>query len=371
MKILHVTNWYPHDKSPNEAVWIERHIKAIAPFVSGKLLHLTVNLSNRFKYNKKKSKTETQVIVETPIKHWYIKEIIFALFLVYYLLKLRVNKRYDIINFHIAYPMLTYWHWIKKIIKTPIVITEHWSAYHYSFGVEKPLPRIQRIFRQNIPVITVSKALAQDIKQFSKSDFQSYVIPNIVNPDLFHPILGVKRQPFFFMVSQWKEPKNPFMIFDTFKHIAENDPNLTLKVAGHGPLWSKMVNWVEANNMKDKILLLGSLQAKEIAVNMQTCRAFLHCSEYETFSVVCAEAVCCGSPVIASGVGGILEVVNKNQGVLIKKNSLEDWVLGFRRFSEKNSKNQFNINSGFDLYSKEKIGKQYFQVLKKITGESL
>ena len=81
-----------------------------------------------------------------------------------------------------------------------------------------------------------------------------------------------------------------------------------------------MEAFVQDNDLGHNIILLGILNKLSIALEMQQANAFVHASNYETFSVVCAEALCCGTPVIASNVGGIPEFVNESNGILVENN---------------------------------------------------
>jgi glycosyltransferase involved in cell wall biosynthesis len=117
--------------------------------------------------------------------------------------------------------------------------------------------------------------------------------------------------------------------------------------------------------VSDKIKLVGTLKSKEIANYMRTCTAFMHPSNYETFSVVCAEAVSCNTPVIASKVGGITEVVKEGQGILLSSFKTKKWkeaLSGSPNYKFKEKKG--------NQYSKEQIGDHYYQVLKEIISMS-
>ncbi|MDQ7085037.1 MAG: hypothetical protein Q9M36_08930 [Sulfurovum sp.] len=85
--------------------------------------------------------------------------------------------------------MLSYYYCWKHIIKRPILISEHWSAYHFNFYMpweSKKLERIKKIFRQNIPIITVSKTLLNDIENFSNTQIpSSIIIPNVIDQSTF------------------------------------------------------------------------------------------------------------------------------------------------------------------------------------------
>ena len=66
---------------------------------------------------------------------------------------------------------------------------------------------------------------------------------------------------------------------------------------------------------------------------MQQADALVHFSNYENLPCVINEALCCGLPVISSVVGGIAELVNSSNGVLIAPgdtnaltNALQDFL---------------------------------------------
>ena len=73
-------------------------------------------------------------------------------------------------------------------------------------------------------------------------------------------------------------------------YVLHAEANAILKVGGYGPLWDEMNNYVQENNLHESIILLGKLSKSEIALEMNRASAFLHNSNYETFSVVCAES---------------------------------------------------------------------------------
>ncbi|ADR22202.1 glycoside hydrolase [Marivirga tractuosa] len=362
MKILHITNWYPNQFNKYEAKWIKEHIDALSVKTENRVIHFELFKHERFRVIKNKTKYLSQYLIQIPFEKWFIYEVIHFSFLVYILLIKRKSKEFDVINFHIAYPMLTYWHWIKRFIKKPIVITEHWSAYHYNFGVNKNLPRIKKIFSQKLPVITVSKALANDIKQFANSDFPSFLIPNVVDENIFYPGNNTKEN-FYFMVSQWKSPKTPLLAMKAFINSSYvNDHQLI--IGGYGSLWNEMKQYVSSNNLESKIKFVEKLNSSQIANYMRKCKAFLHPTDYETFSVVCAEAIACGAFVVAPNSGGIPEVIKSN-GFLLSKNTLDAWEKAFELAS-------FKFNSiSVNQFSAKTIGDKYSKVLESLVRNKI
>jgi glycosyltransferase involved in cell wall biosynthesis len=368
LKVLHLTNWFPSSKNPYEALWIRNHISALAKVSDDyQILHLEVKPSRRLALFRHREEKLLQRIFEIPSQRWILVEIVSGILLIYYLLKLKYRK-FDLINAHIAYPNLTFWHFVKGVFKKPIIITEHWSAYNFSFGVvnKKKLRRIRRIFRQGIPVIAVSNSLLKDIKSFAQVEFPGYVVPNIVDTSTFRPAPTRVRQNFFFMLSQWKWPKRPLVILSAFRDYLAINPEYVLKIGGYGPDWNEMKEWVRRNNLSECIELLGPMDRNKVADQMKSCRAFLHCSDYETFSVVCAEAICCGAPVVASKVGGISEFISDTNGILVDQNTPEEWVDALNRITRMSDSfdNIRFAKAAIDRFSVERIGCLYHNTLR-------
>jgi glycosyltransferase involved in cell wall biosynthesis len=366
MKALHITNWYPNEGNEFEAIWIQRQIEALSPYIEGYfVLHLEVKPSDRLRLIRRDTDHLMQRRVEIPIKAWAITELFTAVLLAFYWIKLRPRK-FDVINFHIAYPLLSYWHVLKRLFRVPVVITEHWSAYHFNFGVsrEKGLPRIRRIFQEKIPVIVVSEALARDIKDFTKADFPSWVVPNVVDESIFYPDDSIRRDNYFFMVSQWKWPKQPLVVFEAFRNFIEFRPDFRLLVGGYGSDYSVLEKWIETNNMKDAIFLLGALKPLQIADLYKRCYAFFHATEYETFSVVCAEAISCHTPVVASKVGGIPELID-GEGLLVENAKPELWTEMMKAVLIKTF--SFRTNR----FGRREVGRRYADALSDILRNSI
>ena len=359
LKILHITSWYPNNGNSKEAPWIKKQIKSLDPYAKNEVVHLRVIGGRRLKTLKSNEFGAEHIMWCVPLSSWFLIEILSTLLLTRVLISKHVNGNYDLINFHIAYPNLIYWHWIKKWITIPILITEHWSAYRLNFGTNKELLRVKKIFNQSIPVAAVSNSLIDDIRKFSRANFPSFVVPNVVDDCVFFRRRGVKRIPGrLFMVSQWKSPKRPLIVIEAFKEVVKDYPQSSLIIAGYGPQWEEIKI---ASNGIEQIELLSKLDAEEISIEMNKASLYVHSSDYETFSVVCAEALNCGCPVVASRVGGIPEFVNENNGVLVNENTKESFVSAFESALRRDI--QFSGATGF---SPKEVGEKYLNVVSQI-----
>lgn len=324
MKVLHIANWYPSGKEPKRALWIKDQVELLAEVTDYDVWHVEVIEGSLRLWSYQTSEFENRLILSFPTKKWFLIEMLSGFLLAYlFLFKVRL-KKYSHIHFHIAYPLLTYWHILRRIFKKPVVLSEHWSAYHYNFNIsdKRKLKPIQKIFFNPLHVITVSDALAKDIVRFSNNPNLVYsVVPNVVDHDIFYFKNLEISSDTFFMVSQWKDPKDPFVVLKVLATL----PKYKLRIGGYGDQWNRMADLISSLGLSERVALLGAMDKHEIAEEMNRATAFIHSSNYETFSVVCAEAISCGCPVIASKVGGIPEFVDDKNGILVAENSIVHW----------------------------------------------
>src|SRR5690606_18850816 len=152
-------------ENSTEAIWIERHINALSKFCENEVWHVQTKGDGNWSYSKRHSNRFSMWRIQLPTSRWIIIEIVTFMQLIWLGIRFRERIRnVDVINFHIAYPSLVFWKLLKPLFRRPVVITEHWSGYHFNFGVCRPLRRIMGIFSHNIPVIAVSQALGNDIR---------------------------------------------------------------------------------------------------------------------------------------------------------------------------------------------------------------
>lgn len=80
--------------------------------------------------------------------------------------------------------------------------------------------------------------------------------------------------------------------------------------------------------IKNGISLLGKLSPAEMATQLAESKMTIAPSIIEPYGIIVAEAICCGSPVVATNVGGIPEVIalaKKNLNS-IEQGVFDDWV---------------------------------------------
>ncbi|MBU2885826.1 glycosyltransferase family 4 protein [Gilvimarinus agarilyticus] len=375
MKTLHITSWYPSPQNPSEGIFIKEHHLALKEYSTSELVHLQFK-KGKLKLQRTKHIDESQYIIYLPIWNWRLVEILNLIGVLFLLLKKNINKNYDIVNFHIAYPQLMYIHIIKRFLKIPIVLTEHWTAYRYSFNITKPKPlrRLRKIFSHNLPTIVVSNALKHDIINFAPTtNNEFYIIPNVVNFDteINNTKSSTLPNKYFFSLAVWRPIKKPIILLESFHEILKKNPDLHYYIGGYGDQIAFMQDFINRNNLKNHVTLLGLMNKPEVLRYMSGALAFLHCSEYETFSVVCAESICTGTPAIISNIPAIKEFINSKNGRISPTNTTEDWSKTIQEFLssiDSYSPQEISTNA-ISKFSRNAVGKKYYETLLKIKND--
>ncbi len=370
LKVLHFSPWYPTPDHPQKALFIKEHIDSLEEICENKLIHIEIAAG----ITGKKiliSEREESIQINSRFKIWRLIELIAFIEIIKYLFK-EENKKYNLINFHIAYPLATKIKAIKLFFKKPVIITEHWTAYHFNFHTSlnnKGLKRIKNIFSKDIPVIVVSEALGKDITNFSGiQQIRFHVVPNIINNATFNcQIREFPPIPTFFMLNMWSVIKQPFVGIDAFEEFLKTYPKAILKIGGFGPLWGEIEQYIVSKKLTNSVQLLGPMSKAQIASELNSSTALLHTSLYETFSVISAESICCGTPVIALNKGGIPSFVNGKNGILHNDNTINGWKNGMIELvSNLNNYNRVDISqNAHSIFEKCKVGEKYYHVLKQ------
>ena len=381
-KVLHIAYWYPNDKQPQEGLFIKNHIDALDTHCENEVYHIQVKQSKNWF---KRVKTSHSTIFYTRLAKYYrIQEWLTFWVLFRLLITQKKAKNADIVNFHIATPLCRYLNFFQSRIRKKIVVTEHWSAYHHFFGLPKDhhgLKRIKSIFHKDIEFITVSNALAKDLVAFSGNENLScHIVPNVVDTDFYNfKVEPNSSEIRFFMATNWSQEKKPDIVLAALARL-KSFTHFDIYIAGDGPTLPTVKQEVRNFELKDQVHFLGRLNKEQMAEQYQKANFFLSSSRYETFSVVCAESLCCGCPVITSDIPAIKEYLIEDAALTIpifdrnlsKQEAVDLWFEKLKTGVQiSNNFNRQEISKKYTgLFGKEPVSHLYFETLVRICGKS-
>ncbi len=360
MRILHVTPWFPTEENPLHAIYVERQINSLSGLCQQMVLHIDLNFGAGPNLRTQKNGV-LRIQQRVVFTSWRLREWIFYRILKRELRRLNAHESFSHINFFIAYPALIHYGKLKPYLPVKKLITEHWSAYQFNFNVESVPDRLRKIFHHEIPLAVVSHSLANDIRKFSGVMPPITVIPNVVDTKIFNCQNQI-RGNYYFTVSLWKYPKKPLELLEVFRKLKEVGRPQELVIGGYGPEEDNVLKFIKDYDLGDVIRYVGRLWPEQIAEEMNRAKAFILPTDYETFSVVIAEALSCGCPVIASKSGAIPELINDRNGILVDNN----WEESLQKFDSTSYDHSAISKSAIEQFSLEVVGAKYFNLLKQL-----
>jgi glycosyltransferase involved in cell wall biosynthesis len=146
-----------------------------------------------------------------------------------------------------------------------------------------------------------------------------------VNTDIF---TFYEEKEDFYLVASFM---NPFKKIDLVVAAFTKMPNRKLIVIGDGPEFQKIQSKATSN-----ISFLGYVTVEKLRDYMQRAKAFIFAAP-EDFGIIMVEAQACGTPVIAYGKGGAVEIVRDLNhlcptGVLFTRQTVDCLVQAIEKF---------------------------------------
>jgi glycosyltransferase involved in cell wall biosynthesis len=290
--------------------------------------------------------------------------------IIYSILKKRIHAiNPAIIHSNVIFPCGIVGYLLARRMGAKLLISEHWSK------AAKLLrhPLYKRIalnaYRKSYAIICVSEFLS--LRIFKATGHKNIVsIPNIINTDIFTYLPkppGDNGRLCMLCVASWRLPKRLDLIFDALcSYSLETTRHIDLTVVGNGSQIVMLKNRETPGNLH--INWAGSLERQTIATLLQTTHVFLHASNIETFSIVTAEALSTGTPVLASNTGALPELINDHNGLLVE-NTHEAWLKGIREIVSKHFDYQAIALQNQNKYSPLNIGNSIIAVYNRINSD--
>lgn len=120
---------------------------------------------------------------------------------------------------------------------------------------------------------------------------------------------------------------SPEKQFDVALRAVQRLPGVCLRIAGSGPQLAELMLLAESLGIASRVTFLGRLDRKLLQQEMRNAWAVLIPSRIEGFGLVALEAAQAGTPVIASRVGGLAEIVDHGQtGLLVDSFDEDEWA---------------------------------------------
>jgi L-malate glycosyltransferase len=375
--ILFISSWYPTKTNPLKGIFVRNHANAVAEFNTVAVLHYDpdqnqdiIDIENKINevfvnystgYFSKNHKPGRIVNMYKS----YMNGIKFII------------KKYgkpDIVHANIAWPIGVIANRFFKKHNIPYILSEHWTAYmkendnDFNF-YQRHL--IKKIFKNCSYITAVSNSLLKQMIRLGPIKNHK-VVPNVIEPIFFrNKIDSSKRKNIVLHISDLNdEQKNITGLLHVAVDFLAENPDYELHIVGG----SQQANeHFENIHQHERIKFIGMLSPEEIADYMTQSNMLVMFSHYESFSVVVAESIAMGLPVITTRCGGPEEFVNEKTGIVIEKNNNDALLKAMNQI--KNNPQSYDRKYMKDhiegLFSYSIIGKQFNSIYAQVLNQNL
>tara|TARA_A100001388_G_C28771924_1_gene504469 strand:+ start:124 stop:1206 length:1083 start_codon:yes stop_codon:yes gene_type:complete len=207
------------------------------------------------------------------------------------------------------------------------------SIYHFLY--------VPLVVKNASKVLCNSLTTANEVsKKLKVPDKKLEIIKLGFNRDNFEN-LNLKRDPFMLIISRHSPHKNlpkALIAFSIFKNLSKNFSNYKLKIAGsfdkkYTPNYKKLVKELNLNECCDWLDWIS--ESKKIHL-LNSCKALIIPSLWEGFGLPALEALACGTPIIASEIGAIKEIIGDN-GIYFNPNDTYEIANAMSEVARNNS----------------------------------
>lgn len=384
LKIFHIAKWFPNINDDLQGVFVKRHIESLPPQVENHVFYACPDkLGGEERY-------EVRELSNGKVYFFYYKnkysgiafiDRFIKLFKYYNGLSSLIKKtsisegKPDIIHLHVMIRTAWLAAKFKRKWKVPLLLSEHWSVYQkrnwrtkngiWKWWMKKMLGHIDL-------VLPVSENLSKAIQKV-RPDLPSKVIYNVVDTEKFTPLSdssGINSDFTFIHVSDFTEfTKNVKGILNAAKKLELERKDFRLVLIGYGSYTKEIKEHANSLNFQGvDIRFTGKLIGNDLIKEFNNADAFVMFSRYENLPCVLIEAFSMEIPVISSAVGGISEIVNKENGILVESENEDELYKAMKHMMDNISDyNGSEIRQdAVSKFSSQKIGNDIYQIYQSL-----
>jgi teichuronic acid biosynthesis glycosyltransferase TuaC len=235
--------------------------------------------------------------------------------------RLRARDGYDAIDAHYAHPEGIAAVLVGRVLRMPVMVTLRGSELRYRrhryklFWIGWALRRADR-------VIAVSEGLRQLALDLGVDPRRTKVIPNGIAADIFYPRdrhiarlahdIG-EGDPLILCAGDLAELKGHHRVIRALKALVEASIPAQLLIVGgvgrSGRYAAALHRQVDDSGLQDRVRFVGEVTQTVLAELMSAADVFCLASSSEGWPNVVNEALACGTPVVATDVGAVRQML--------------------------------------------------------------
>ncbi|MCH8684177.1 glycosyltransferase [Pedomonas mirosovicensis] len=317
MRILVVASWYAGPRNPIRGSFIREQTMALA--ARGHEVHVVQFDRDRLRIPLSWQQADDNGLVEHRLgAPWPLHRLIGFYWPQLFAMRLREliqHLRPALVHAHATRPAGVVASMGCAGLNIPLVLTEHSNLQRGFWKTDHGFRQIERAFQSSNARIAVSKVHQATLEHYFPDGGSWEVIYNGIDPVQFS--IGDPNQPRA-RALLFAGGLEPVKGVDIILHAMAGLPDdISLTVAGDGSQRQYLHRLADQLGISDRVRWLGRQSRDQLAALMRQHTALVVASQSETFSLVCAEALASGTPVIATRCGGPEEILPAGGGILV------------------------------------------------------
>jgi teichuronic acid biosynthesis glycosyltransferase TuaC len=238
---------------------------------------------------------------------------------------------FDVIDAHYYYPDGVAAALLARHFNKPFVVTARGSDINLISNYSVPRKLMRWASHRAYASIGVSQAITQAMANIGMPQTRLMMMPNGVDIDRFHlqpqpdarAKLGWPAQPTLLSVGNLVENKGHHIAIETLRHL----PDFRLVIAGEGPEHNALQLLAIQLDVANRVQFMGRVAQDQLATCYCAADILVLASSREGWPNVLLESMACGTPVVATNVGGVPEIITSaNAGRLMPTPDADDAV---------------------------------------------
>lgn len=232
---------------------------------------------------------------------------------------------FDVIDAHYYYPDGVAAAWLGRFLGRPVVITARGSDLNV-IGQDRIARALMRwAGSATAASVGVCTALAETLRGWGVPSEHVHVVRNGVDLQRFRPVprvearerLGLDGSPLVLSVGNLVPVKGHDLTLDAAARLLPRWPRLRLVLVGQGPQRNELEAKAHAAGMADHVHFAGIVPNDQLAHWYSAADVSVLASRSEGWANVLLESMACGTPVVATDVGGSAEVIGDGRGGIL------------------------------------------------------
>lgn len=224
---------------------------------------------------------------------------------------------FDVIDAHYYYPDGVAAALLARHFKRPFTVTARGSDLNLLTRYAVPRRLMQWTAQRAAASIGVSSALVDILRGWGVDAGRLHVMRNGVDLDRFSPLpqaemrqaLGVSGSPVLIAVGNLVELKGQRLMIEALVDLQQTHPEVQLLIVGNGPERASLEDHARALDVWSRVSFVGSVDNQHLARWYSAADLLVQASSREGWANVLLEAMACGTPVVATDVGGCREII--------------------------------------------------------------